>query len=96
MWFDLVCEPSLCQVSIRSKLSERFKPTTLEVSNESYMHNVPKGVVRLPQHLGRRRGTDSRQLCFVAGSESHFKVVVVSDAFDGVSERWHSHRIRRV
>lgn len=37
------------------------QPTHLEVFNESYMHNVPKG------------------------SETHFKVVVVSEEFDGVS-----------
>lgn len=38
---------------------QKLKPTHLEVVNESYMHNVPKG------------------------SESHFKVLVVSDEFKG-------------
>lgn len=47
--------------SIRDKLSTTFQPKVLDVVNESYMHNVPKG------------------------SETHFKVVVVSDAFEGVS-----------
>ncbi|XP_037084189.1 DNA-binding transcriptional regulator BolA-like [Pollicipes pollicipes] len=42
--------------SIQSKLSQ-LKPSHLEVINESFMHNVPKG------------------------SETHFKVVVVSEAF---------------
>ncbi|XP_072038400.1 DNA-binding transcriptional regulator BolA-like [Amphiura filiformis] len=41
-----------------AKLTETFRPTYLEVINESHMHNVPEG------------------------SESHFKVVVVSDKFD--------------
>ena len=35
-----------------------MNPTHLEIINESYMHNVPKG------------------------SETHFKVVVISDVFD--------------
>ncbi|VEN39226.1 unnamed protein product [Callosobruchus maculatus] len=44
--------------SIRKKLTEHLGVSHLEVINESYMHNVPKG------------------------SETHFKVVVVSDKFD--------------
>ncbi|HVK60185.1 MAG TPA: BolA family protein, partial [Bdellovibrionales bacterium] len=47
--------------AIRSKLTERFQPTHLEVVNESHAHSVPKN------------------------SETHFKVVVVSAAFDGLS-----------
>ena len=43
--------------SIHGKLSEQFSPTHLEIINESYMHNVPRG------------------------SETHFKVVIVSDKF---------------
>jgi len=35
------------QASIRGKLSERFEPKVLEVLNESYMHNVPKGTAFL-------------------------------------------------
>ncbi|XP_078482680.1 MMS19 nucleotide excision repair protein homolog isoform X2 [Ciona intestinalis] len=46
---------------ILEKLKSFYKPTYLEVVNESYKHSVPKG------------------------SESHFKVVVVSDIFDGQS-----------
>jgi BolA protein len=30
--------------SIVKKLSERFTPKHLNVMNESYMHNVPKGL----------------------------------------------------
>ncbi len=45
--------------TIRSKLTTRFAPTHLEVTNESGNHNVP------------------------AGSETHFKVVLVSDTFAG-------------
>jgi len=44
---------------IEAKLVEAFEPAFLEVTDESYRHNVP------------------------AGSESHFKVVMVSDKFLG-------------
>ena len=44
--------------SIRKKLEDTLKPLHMEVLNESYMHNVPKG------------------------SETHFKVLVVSDQFN--------------
>ncbi|KPJ05992.1 BolA-like protein [Papilio machaon] len=47
--------------SIRNKLQTALEATHLDVINESYMHNVPKG------------------------SETHFKVVVVSDKFDGLA-----------
>lgn len=43
--------------SIREKLTEKLQPVHLNIINESYMHNVPKG------------------------SETHFKVVVVSETF---------------
>ena len=43
--------------SIHGKLSAKFSPLHLEIINESYMHNVPRG------------------------SETHFKVLVVSDQF---------------
>ncbi|CAK1546247.1 unnamed protein product [Leptosia nina] len=46
--------------SIRMKLETALQTKHLEVINESYMHNVPKG------------------------AETHFKVVVVSDKFDGL------------
>ena len=45
--------------AITSKLQSSFLPTFLEVINESYMHNVPKG------------------------SETHFKVLIVSEKFAG-------------
>nr|XP_014100520.1 bolA-like protein DDB_G0274169 isoform X1 [Bactrocera oleae] len=47
--------------AIRGALTEQLSPLHLEVINESYMHNVPKG------------------------SETHFKVLVVSDKFDELS-----------
>lgn len=47
------------QQTIETKLAEHFNPIHLEVVNESFMHNVPKG------------------------SESHFKVVLASDKFEG-------------
>lgn len=46
--------------SIRTKLTTNLKTKHLDIINESYMHNVPKG------------------------SETHFKVVVVSDLFKDV------------
>jgi BolA protein len=46
--------------AIRRKLTETLSPVHLDVLNESYMHNVPRG------------------------SETHFKVVVVSDKFDNL------------
>ena len=46
--------------AIQNKLSQEFNPVHIEIINESYMHNVPKG------------------------SETHFKVVVVSDKFQDV------------
>ncbi|XP_045447175.1 bolA-like protein DDB_G0274169 isoform X2 [Melitaea cinxia] len=47
--------------SIKTKLENVLQTKHLEVINESYMHNVPKG------------------------AETHFKVVVVSDKFDGLA-----------
>ena len=46
------------QAIIEEKLNTRFKPSHLQVINESGNHNVPKG------------------------SESHFKVVIVSNEFE--------------
>ena len=43
---------------IEQKLTDELAPLHLEVINESYMHNVPKG------------------------SESHFKVIIVSEKFN--------------
>ncbi|OWR41723.1 putative BolA protein [Danaus plexippus plexippus] len=47
--------------SIRQKLHTALQTKHLEVLNESYMHNVPKG------------------------AETHFKVVVVSEQFEGLA-----------
>lgn len=46
--------------AITSALIEKLQPIHLEVVNESYMHNVPKG------------------------SETHFKVLVVSNKFESL------------
>ena len=48
------------QMAIQQVLTEKLSPVHLEVLNESFMHNVPKG------------------------SESHFKVLVVSNQFEGL------------
>lgn len=45
------------ELSIKKKLIDSLNPSYIEVINESYMHNVPKG------------------------SETHFKIIVVSDLF---------------
>lgn len=49
------------QIQIENKLRDALSPEYLEIVNESYKHNVPKG------------------------SESHFKVTIVSPAFIGKS-----------
>jgi BolA family transcriptional regulator, general stress-responsive regulator len=46
---------------IQTKLNSAFRPSFLDVENESHKHNVPPG------------------------SESHFRVTVVSDEFNGMS-----------
>ncbi|XP_037978155.2 bolA-like protein DDB_G0274169 [Plutella xylostella] len=46
--------------TIRKKLESELQTSHLDIINESYMHNVPKG------------------------ADTHFKVVVVSDKFDGL------------
>lgn len=46
--------------AIRDGLTDRLVPVHLQVVNESYMHNVPKG------------------------AETHFKVLVVSERFEGL------------
>ncbi|XP_005091032.1 bolA-like protein 1 [Aplysia californica] len=56
------------ETAIRTKLTEALKPQHLDVINESYMHNVPKG------------------------TESHFKVVIVSTAFENV-KRLQKHQL---
>ena len=47
------------QTKIEEKIVDAIPVLGLEVINESYMHNVPKG------------------------SESHFKLVIISDEFTG-------------
>ena len=49
------------EIEISRRLTEALRPVYLDVVNESYKHNVPKG------------------------SETHFKVTVVSDSFEGRS-----------
>ena len=49
--------PGPISQSIQGKLSAKFSPHHLEIINESYMHNVPRG------------------------SETHFKVLIVSEQF---------------
>jgi BolA protein len=46
---------------IREKLNQTFKPTLLEIFNDSSLHRVP------------------------ANSETHFRVFLVSSAFDGLN-----------
>ncbi|XP_045534971.1 putative bolA-like protein K11H12.1 [Papilio machaon] len=58
---NMSSESGVVANSIRNKLQTALEATHLDVINESYMHNVPKG------------------------AETHFKVVVVSDKFDGLA-----------
>lgn len=46
--------------SIKKKLIDSLNPSYIEIINESYMHDVPKG------------------------SETHFKIIAVSDKFKDV------------
>jgi len=55
------CQNEPVRNNILAKISTNLKPIHLEVVNESYMHNVPRG------------------------SETHFKVMVVSEAFAGLN-----------
>ena len=56
--------------SIREKLAKAFAPSRLNVENESAKHAGHAGA---RDHVGRHTG------------ETHFRVVVVSDAFQGKS-----------
>ncbi len=58
--------------SITNKLREAFSPESLEVSDESYLHEG---------HAGHR-----------PGGETHFRVHIVSSAFEGKS-RIERHRM---
>lgn len=49
------------ETALRMKLVEKLDPIYLDVINDSYMHNVPKG------------------------SETHFRVTIVSEQFTGKS-----------
>lgn len=53
---------------LESLLNEYFKPTRLDVLNESHAHRVPEN------------------------AETHFKLIIVSKAFEGLS-RIHRHRL---
>lgn len=52
--------PNPIEQSIRKKLTSELNPKHVDIINESYMHNVPKG------------------------SETHFKVMVVAEKFQGL------------
>lgn len=69
------------QELITSKLTESLSPQYLSVINESYKHNVPK-VCWIGDSQNIFNGTYA---LFLKGSESHFNVTVVSEAFQGIS-----------
>ena len=52
----------IIEKTIKNLLIDNFDPTILDITNESSMHNVPKG------------------------SESHFKVVIVSNDFKDIKD----------
>ena len=56
------------ETTIKNLLIDSLKPSILSITNESYMHNVPKD------------------------SESHFKIVIVSNNFKNQSNvKRHQH-----
>ncbi|KAJ2952016.1 hypothetical protein O0L34_g4276 [Tuta absoluta] len=57
---NMASKPGVVESTIRQKLQDALGTKYLDIINESYMHNVPKG------------------------AETHFKVVVVSDQFEGL------------
>jgi stress-induced morphogen len=64
------------QERIQTKLKDSLDPLHLEVINESHMHSVPKGEEGLA--AGEPDPSKTKR-------ETHFKVVVVSPRFDGLS-----------
>ncbi len=58
--------------TIKNLLIDKFNPSLLSITNESYMHNVPEG------------------------SESHFKIVLVSDSFKDMSKIKQHQKIYKV
>ena len=54
--------------TISEKLNRTFDPIHMDILNESYMHNVPKG------------------------SETHFKVIIVSEKFKEMKNLIQRHR----
>ena len=58
--------------TIKNLLIDKFNPSLLSITNESYMHNVPEG------------------------SESHFKIVLVSDSFKDISKIKQHQKIYKV
>ena len=58
--------------TIKNLLIDKFNPSLLSITNESYMHNVPEG------------------------SESHFKIVLVSDLFKDIPKIKQHQKIYKV
>ena len=58
--------------TIKNLLIDKFNPSLLSITNESYMHNVPEG------------------------SESHFKIVLVSNSFKDVPKIKQHQKIYKV
>lgn len=76
--------------SIESKLTEQLQPLHLQVLNESHMHNVwvlarisadPPAPSRCYDPCFHHSAFTNHSVSRPANSETHFKVVIVSEAF---------------
>lgn len=63
---------------VRAALQEKFSPVLIEILDESHRH---------AGHIDRPRGPQA------GAAETHFRVTVISDAFEGVSRVERSRQV---
>jgi BolA protein len=61
------------QSTIEAKLNETFSPSRMTVLNESHLH------------AGHNHSGSDHHAAFDGSGETHFRVRIVADAFDGMS-----------
>lgn len=61
------------QSTIEAKLNEKFSPSRLEVLNESHLH------------AGHHHGDSGHHASFDGTGETHFRVRIVAEAFNGLN-----------
>lgn len=71
--------PLTRQERITAKLSEAFQPVLLDVINESHLH------------AGHHHTDGGHEEVFDGSGETHYRVIIVADAFSGLS-RVERHR----